>query len=254
MANAENNLFTLMVVSDNPEDVIKKYDANLVVEPYVKFKYKDMKKYRTEAIKMSKEVVDNYKNLGLTDFIRDYFNERVSSLKSMTDFEFYTSITHGCTFNESGDALSTENPNGKWISCRVGRNLCIPLRLKNGSEALTALAGDVDWSKMHMDEANIKMYEAAWQLFHKEREPVTDIEKQIYENIKYQKKYFEGFKSQEEYVNYCCSYWCYAYADDNGWKDADSRKNYDWITGFYDTFVKKLKPDDKITIYECAKP
>jgi len=254
MTKPENSLFTLMVVGDNPDDIVKKYDASLEVEPYVKFRYKDIKKYRAKAIKMGQEMVDNAKRLGLTDFMKDYFKEKVSSLKNMTDFEYYTYFCEGCSFNEDGDAVSTENPNGKWASCRVGRNLCLPLKLKNGSEALTANAGDVDWSKMHMEQVSINTYTAAWQLFHKEREPKTDVERQIFENVKNQKKYFEGFRSQEDYVNYCCSYWCYAYADENGWLDADGHKNYEWITGFYDRFVKKLNPGDKITIYECSKP
>ena len=176
----------------------------------------------------------------------------MKSLRKLTDFEYYTSISSNCTFDKDGNAISTANPQGKWSSCRIGRNLCIPLKLKNGTEVLQAKAGDVDWEKMHM--VNVDIYTAAWQLFHKEREPQTAQEKQIYENIKNQKRYFEGFDCQEDYVNYCCSYWCYAYADDNKWEDADDHKNYEWITTFYDRFVKKLKPDSLITIYECSKP
>jgi hypothetical protein len=254
MAKPENSLFTLMVIGKEPDEIVKKYDASLEVEPYVKYEYSKIKKYRQKAIKMAQEMVDNARKLSLTDFMKEYFKEKVSSLKNMSDFEYYTSLCDGCSFDEDGNAISTENPNAKWTSCRVGRNLCLPLKLKNGSEALTANAREVDWTLMHMNLVSVNTYTAAWQLFHKEREAKTDVEKQIYENVKNQKKYFEGFKSQEDYVNYCCSYWCYAYADEDSWYDADGHKDYEWITSFYDRFVKKLKPDDKITIYECSKP
>lgn len=252
MKEEETKLFTLMVVSDKPDDVIKKYDCNAEVEPYIKYKYKDISKYKKNGIKLLQDLLDNSEKFDFTPFMKEYFEDKLKSMKKLTDFEYYTTISNGCSFDKDGNAISTSNPNGKWSTCRIGRNLCIPLKLKNGTEALQAKAGDVDWDKMHM--VNVDVYTAAWQLFHKEREPQTTQEKQIYENIKNQKRYFEGFDSQEDYVNYCCSYWCYAYADDKGWQDADDHKNYEWITKFYDKFVKKLKPDDLITIYECTKP
>lgn len=254
MSEGETKLFTLMVVSDTPDEIIKKYDANLKVEPYIKYYYKDIAKYRKKAIKLAQDVVDNSEKFGLTPFMKEYFEEKVKTLKATTDFDYYTSICNGCSFDKDGNALTTENPEAKWGTCRIGRNLCLPLKLKNGTEVLQAKACDVDWGKMHMEPSSIATYTAAWQLFHKEREPESSIDKQIYENIKHQKRYFEGFESQEDYVDYCCSYWCYAYADENGWQDADDHKNYEWITGFYDKFVKKLNPDSLITIYECSKP
>jgi len=248
---SEAKLFTLMVVGDKPDELVSKYDSNLKVEPYIKYYYKDIAKYKKKAIKIAQELVDNANKLELTDFMKEYFKEKVTDLKNLSDFEYYTTICNDCSFDEDGNALSTENPNGKWISCRIGRNLCTPLKLKNGSESLQARAGDVDWGKMHM--VNVDLYSTAWQLFNKEREPKTEEEKQIYENIKNQKKYFESFKSEEDYVNYCCSYWCYAYLDENGWFDADGHKDYNWITSFYDKYVKTLKPDSYISLYECAK-
>lgn len=252
MQEGETKLFTLMVVGDNPDEIIKKYDANLEVEPYVKYYYNDIAKYKKKAIKMAQDVVENAEKLSLTPVVKDYFEEKAKAIKKMSDFEFYTSICDGCYFDKEGNAISTVNPDGKWETCRIGRNLCIPLKLKNGTESLQAKAVDVDWEKMHM--VGIETYRAAWELFHKEREPQTTVEKQIYENVKNQKRYFEGFDSEEDYVNYCCSYWCYAYADKNGWEDADDHKNYEWITKFYDKYVKNLKPDDLVTIYECSKP
>ena len=251
MAGIENKLFTLMVVGNNPDEIVKKYDANLQVEPYVKYYYKDASKYRKKAIKTTEEILSNSDKIGLSEFVREYLSERVMVLKRETDFEYYTSISNGCSYDLDGNAISTENPDGKWDTCRIGRNLCTPFKLKNGSESLQARAMDVDWDKMHM--ANVDVYEAAWQLFNKEREPVTETDKKIYENVKNKNRYFEGFSSQEDYVSYSCSYWCYAYVDENGWKDADGYKDYAWITGYYDKFVKKLKPDDYISLYECSR-
>lgn len=252
MSEGENRVFTLMVVGDEPDELVKKYDSSLEVEPYVKYYYKDVSKYRKKAIKISQDLVDNSSKLGLTPFMVDFFKDKVNSLKKLSDFEYYTTICGGCSFDKDGNALSTENPDGKWGTCRIGRNLCISFTLKNGSTALQARFKEIDWSKMHM--INTELYSTAWKLFHNEIEPKTKQEKTIYDNIKNQKRYFDGFDCEEDYVNYSCSYWCYAYLDKDGWKDADDHKDYKWITEFYDKFVMKLKPDDYISLYECSKP
>ena len=247
----ESKLFTLMVVSENPDGVIAKYDASREVEPYVKFHYKDSGKLRKKAIKTVGELLENAGSIGLTPFMKDHFEDRLRTLKKMSDFEYYTAISTGCSYDAEGNAMTTENPDGKWISCKIGGNFCSPLKLKDGGVSLQARAGNVDWESMHM--SNVELYRTTWKLYHGEKKPESDIEKQIYSNVKYQKRYFDGFGSEEDFVNYSCSYWCYAYADDEKWVDADGHKDYDWITGFYERFVKKLKPDDLVTIFECMK-
>lgn len=253
MANNQekSQFFSLMVVGDNPDELLKKYDSNLKLEPYIKYHYKDAGKLRKKSIKLMQDIIDNKDKTALNDITIDYFKERVNALKNMSDFDYYTCITTGLNFNKDGDAITTENPDGKYKTCRIGKNLCIPLKLKTGKEVLQAKAKDVDWVSMHL--INQDVYKAAWELFHKEREPKTETEKTIYENVKNQNRYFENFDSEDKYVEYNCSYWNYAYLDEKGWLDADDHKNYEWITKFYDKFVKKLKPDDLVTIYECTK-
>lgn len=251
MEEVKNKFYSLIVVGENPDEMLKQYDLKLEVEPYVKYHYKDAGKLKENAINLMQDVVDNTDKVGLTDMMIDYLKDRIKNLKYMSDFEYYTSLTGELTYDENGDAISTENPNGKYVTCKIGRNLCIPLKLKNGDEVFSAHVKDVDWDKMHM--VNKELYTIAWELFHEERIPQNNQEKQIYENIKNQKKYFESFDCVEDYVNYNCSYWNYAYLDKNGWVDASDYRNYEWITTFYDKFIKKLKDDDIITIYECTK-
>ena len=46
----------------------------------------------------------------------------------------------------------------------------------------------------------------------------------------------------------------FAYLDKNGWIDMDScDDSTKWISQYFDTFVSKLSPTDKVTIYECTK-
>ena len=40
MEEVKNRFYSLMVVGDNPDEMVKKYDSNLEVEPYIKYHYK----------------------------------------------------------------------------------------------------------------------------------------------------------------------------------------------------------------------
>lgn len=250
MEENKSRFYSLMVVGDNPSELIKKYDMTTNVEPYVKYRYNDAGKIKKKAIKLMQDIIDNSDKVSLTNIMVDYLKERIKNLSSISDFEYYTTLTDGLEINSDGDAISRENPDGKYKTCRIGKNLCIPLVLKDGSEVFSAKAGDVDWGKMHM--VNHDLYKLSWELFNKEREPQNEEERKIYDNIKNQKKYFKAFKNLDNYLKYNCSYWNYAYLDKNGWADASDHKNYEWITSFYKKYVRPLKDDDLVTIYECS--
>ena len=111
-----------MVVGDNPDEMIKKYDSTMKVEPYIKYHYDDAGKIKKKAIKLMQDIVDNSDKVSLTNIMIDYLKDRIKILKGMSDFEYYTSITTDMDINENGDAITTENPDGKYATCRIGKN------------------------------------------------------------------------------------------------------------------------------------
>lgn len=251
MQQTNSKFFSLMVVGDNPKQLIEKYSADYKVEPYVKYKYLNAKKYQDAAIKAIKGILDNGDKIGLQPSIKEGLEHRMNTLSKLTSFEYYRELTDGMYYDENGNALSEENPNTKYNTCRTARNFAIPLTLKDGNETYSALAKDVDWESMC--GANKQIYEKTWELVVEGREPLNDEEKGIYETMKDKDAYFSNFKSKEDYVLYCTSYWNYAYLDCNGWKDVDDDgNNEEWIKEFYTRFIENLKPDDLITIFECS--
>ncbi len=250
--NTGSKFFSVMVVGENPEELIKKYDINLKVEPYIKYKYSDAEKLKNNAIKVLDEIIKKHNNFSLNDFQIDYFKERRKAFNNMSSFEYYQTITNGLYYDKNGDALSEKNPNGKWTTYRLGEHFSLPLKLKNGKESYQAICKDVDWDKMNMN--NTETYEIVWDLMHGERKPQNDEEKKIFENMENKGNYFSTFKDKETYVIYNCAYWNYAFLDSNGWHDLDDDgKELEWISNFFERFVKQLSPNDKITIYECSK-
>ena len=177
-----SKFFSVMVVGDNPDELLKKYDINLSVEPYVKYKYSDAEKLQKNAIKVLDEIIANPDRFTLNSFQTDYFKERRKAINNMSSFEYYQTITNGLYYDKNGNALSEKNPNGKWSTCRIGKNFSLPLKLKNGTEAYQAINSDIDWEHMNMQNTNT--YEIVWDLVHGNREPHSEEEERIYKNMK----------------------------------------------------------------------
>ena len=251
MAQTNSRFYSLMVVGENPKQLVEKYGSDYKTEPYVKYKYLDAKKYQDAAKKSLKAVLDNADKIGIDPSVKEALEVRLDNLSKITPFEYYRELTNGMYYNEDGDALSEENPNTKFNTCRIGRNFSLPLKLKDGTESYSALAKDVDWNEMNGKGKEI--YEAAWELVMERREPKTEDEKTIYQSMKDKETYFQNFKSKEAYVNYSTAYWNYAYADKNGWIDVDDEGNEEkWINNFFQRFVENIDPNDLVTIFECS--
>ena len=66
------------------------------------------------------------------------------------------------------------------------------------------------------------------------------------------KKYFENFKTCDEFVNHSTSLWFWGIASENNYIEIDHTiSDYDWISNFYDRFIEPLRETNNlITIYE----
>lgn len=245
--------FTALVVGDNHEEIIKKYSIDNKVEKYVKYKYTDAKKYQSAIKKALSAICDDRRKSGLSNGQIELVKGRLAAIEKMSPFEYYQMLTEGMYYDEDGNALSDENPNAKYRSCHLGEMFSIPFKMQDGTEAYTAIKGDVDWKQMHM--AGMKVYERAWDLVVNDEEPENDEEKRIKKIMGEKKNYFSTFPSKDAYVTYSTAYWAYAIVDENGWKDSDTECNADmmkWIGSFYDKFIKELPDNTRLTIYECS--
>lgn len=252
MAQTNSRFFSVMAVGEEPQKMMEKYGADYEVEPYVKYKYLDAKKYQQASIKTLEKLLNEADKIGIPPTTQETLKTRLEELKKQSSFEYYRQLTDGMYYDEDGNALSTENPNAHFNTCRVGRNFSMPLLLKNGMEAYSAHVSEVDWESMI--HTNTSVYEAAWEMVMEGKTPSNPEEEAIYNAMKDKEAYFSKFKSEEEYVNYSTSYWNYAFVDKNGWIDVDifEGDETEWVSTFYDRFIKNLDPNELITIFECS--
>lgn len=246
----KNRHFTLVVIGDNPEKIVGPYDNGLKVEPYALYEFKRAKEYLDNYKKYYQEM---YNITPDDDEKKEMLKETLDHLNEIDETDFYLELTDGKALDEeTGNLISTDNPNGKYDQARLGKDLSLPLITKDGKEVFTALKKDVDWEKVHM--GNHEVYERAWEMVMEDSEPKTDDEKVIYENMKNRKTYFSFFGDKDTYVKSSCAFWGYAVVDQNGWEELeDNMSQTEWISNFYDRFIKPLPESTKISIYECFR-
>lgn len=252
--NNKSKLFNVLVVGENPEQIIGKYDSNTRAEARRIYEYAKAEEYKRNYLNSLRNILASYKD-GDGPINPEILQEEISDIESMSAQDYYFEMVAepGIELDEvTCDAYSTDNPDGKFISHRIAGYFALPLILKDGREVYTALKGEVDWDKVHL--ANQHPYEVAWDTVVEGKTPNGPEEHNIYENMKNRTHYFTNFESRAHYIAASTAFWEYAYVDENGWVELDGKQpQFDWVINFFDRFVKPLPDDARLTIYECAR-
>ena len=252
MSNGSKFL-SVMVIGNEPEKLMEKYSRSLKVKPYIKYKYLDASKLKDKAASILEEIVKHPEKFSLSTFQTDYFKERLKAINAMTPFEYYSMITSGLYYDEQGNALSEENPDGKWDTYNLGKNFSYPLRLKDGSETYQARSKDIDWEFLRLNRNTVDTFASIWKLVVEGKKPTSNNEEKLKSVWTNNTNYLSRFKSMDEFISHNCAYWNYAFLSENGWVDMDAAKDEtEWINNFYERFILHLKDDDLVTIYEYS--
>lgn len=247
---------TVLVVGDNPTEIIKKYSQNTKVEPYIFLKREDAGKHKEMRLKMLKASLNSDI---LSDNQIELTREVINIISEMTDLEYFIDVTADCEYydDNTGDAYTTINPNAFYKNERSPQEVleksgeesgfCNPFKLYDDYISYSATKGEIDWSLNHLHNAHV--YDIAWELIVNGKEPRTDAEKKIQENMKNRQGYFANFKDKNEYVSYCTSFWTYGIATNDEYQEV-GKNNKEWISTFYDKYIKDLPDDTLLTIYE----
>lgn len=248
---------TLLVIGENHLEIAKKYSLDTKVEPYIRYRFDDAASLHIKYLKVLESMIKKTQETNRK--LADKYKEMYEEYLAMDDFEYYEELTAGCTYDEDGNAWSTENP---WAQYQYERcydkriqqdqrneaNFSNPLILKNGRKAYSALMNEIDWPKNHLN--NTEIYQSAWDICVNGKEPVTEEEKLIKQNFGRRHDYFKNFKDADEYIRHSCSFWTYGVATDEKYVCGDSENAIDWTTNFYDRFIKNLSNDEILSIYE----
>lgn len=240
------NIRSCLVIGDDPDIILSKYDKLKKVKPYVKYKKVDAHNLKQKHLELLSTVINGNNNLKNEQ--KELIKKRADALSLMIDDDYFNMISSGLEITENGDAISVENPDGKITSYKIGGEHVIPFITNENLSVFSSLKSDILWDTLNT--TNSQTYEIAWDLYHG-KSPSSQIEKQIYDNMRPFRHHFAQFETKEEYIKYNTSFWTFAVATIDKWVDMDASNNTkDWILNYYERFILKLSPDTKLTIVE----
>lgn len=240
----------LIVAGEDQDERVSEFSCQVEVAPYILYKRDEAKKLRESRLKALNEM-----KLHPEDYMVDeqYVDEEIAETLEGDDEDFFDFFTSAYEHDEDGNAISRMNPDGKFIAATRGGSFAQPFLLNDGTTSYSAKKSDINWIELHMNPEYINLYERTWEMCMEGLRPVSDMDKQVYNNMKDRIDYFEKFKDKEEYVTSCSSFWAFAFLNQaDVWLDADDCpvSQFEWMSTYYDRFIKTLPDDTVLTIFE----
>ena len=246
--------FAVLVIGDDIEEQLAKYDENLEMPRYVKYT-------KEELIANEKQSIEEYKNGTYAEYLADPIayaiacNDNENHLKfvsevfpkrlTMTDEEIYELATKWYDEDEigsDGEVYSSRNPDSKWDWYEVGGRYAGRIAVKDGVEidepnfswgwsedekdkvvamgykTDSAYIKDIDFSKMHRTEEDYKYAIRFWELVVEGDKPKNKEEEDIVKWSFYKPEYFiKRYKTKEKYAECNSSFSMWAVVKDGVW-------------------------------------
>ena len=143
MTNDDYKNFVCIVAGEKPEKLMEEYNKKKKGELKLVYKYSDAHKLKENYIKTYEKLLsDKGKELGEGEIT--YIQDTILDLKEMEDDEFYYDLTENLQINEeTGDAYTDENIDGKWSYYSIGKLFSVPFLKKDGLETFQAKKGNI---------------------------------------------------------------------------------------------------------------
>lgn len=263
--------FSVLVIGEDVEELLAPYDENECVEEYIDIYSEDVLKTFNEFY--NKCLDKKSKDIELDTFeITTLVHGPLDSLKNPIPawFKKWWLDWSGHTLDEDGNAISTYNKDSKWDWYQIGGRWAGTLPLKSNAKSGevgnaswtfenenpyangnvdSALVKDIDWKRL--DEEEAKYCNDHW-----ERLKADPMFRDHYENL------VKRYKTKENYIKIHGHFTTYAVVDKNGWyakgdmgwwgMSSETQEESDsFDKSFYDSFIKNLNPNERITIVDC---
>ncbi len=250
--------FAVLVIGDNIDEQLAKFDENLDTPRYVKYT-------KEQLIAEKRKEIEDYKNTTYAKYLADpegyaadctnenhleYLKNDFPKKLEMTDEELYAEGTKWYEEDEigpEGEVYSTYNPNSKWDWYEIGGRYAGRLILKEGVEKEadpnfswgwdtdgieevlkeprvdTALVGNIDWTKMHHVQSKYDDAIRFWEMKVEGAKPKTeDEEKQLKWDWYKPEFYTDRYKNKETFAKSRSSFTMWAIVKDGEWFEKGS--------------------------------
>lgn len=238
-SNTQQNeiLYTVLVAGDVD---LYKYDKNMPVSPYVAYKFSERNKIRELALKTYNELYKKFTSEKVFQpVLSGLLLMKLQDIEEMTDEEYFEEITKGMKYDENGDAITEENPNGKF-STLLEPCLFTAVPLKDVHFKCKV-------SELYPYKVNIfeqKKYDERWdEIMSGDYAPMVkdDLisrygDKETYLKVMTEPMFYNAFVSEE-----------------TGWLEQSDEDQIQWVINFRERFIKNLPEDTNLKVYNFKK-
>ena len=248
--NNKFDYFSVLVIGEDPEAQIAKFDEMIDVEPYVLYQYKDRSKIRKLQIEIYKNYLKTVSNLQERNLVIDKINE----LKKTSDEQYFLSLSELHQLDENKNIITSDNPDGKWLTCELGGRMYSDYLKDLTNKSITSgKKNEIDWSEIHLNKEVVNKYKRTWELCVEGIKSETPTDSLIINNMIHLTDYFKNFKNKEEYIKYNSSFFTNAIILNGKWFDMEYFDYSVWIIKYFERFISKMDNNELITIFECTK-
>lgn len=239
--------YKFLVIGNNPEEIVKAFDGETEVEPYLAFEYNKKEIYRQNMIKSLSTILKGK----LKDDVREFFEDELAEIKKMSDEDYYYQITYGKTLDENLNVVSDRNPNAKFMGAEIAdENNAYPFILYDGTKTFSAKVSNIDWEATAGD---IAKYKRVWELIVKNDKPKEAWEITAKSSGPSRADMLRAFGSCENYIKFNTAFFTpYVALFRKGelvWDVWQPDKQVEWVLSFYKNYLFKLPKDTLITLY-----
>lgn len=262
----ERTHFTVLVVGENPDERINVFSKQVGTDPYIVYRKADAAKIKEDFVTEYKRYIEDIDTIiseekdekAITKLKnqRDVAHMRLYDLVEQSPEDFFEDLQYEKDLDEDGNIITYYNKNGKFSTVNRARRFANPFILKDGTEVYQAVVDDVEWSKIHLSVPAVNTYTRLWEMCVEGSKPENETEEGFYENMKNREDYFASFENKDNFVASNTALWYYGVIGEDGvYHDptSDNIGQFEWMTTFFDKYIKELPGDKKLTIFECSR-
>lgn len=230
-SNLLNKQYSVLVAGNVD---LEKYDLTKQVAPYVVYEYNKRNDIRKQAINIYSELIEKVEKEEHTKLVVQLMKMKLQEMEEMSDEEYFESATKGMIFDKTtGDALTTFNPNGKYIKLiEATTDTALPLF----GNKLQCQVQDLPEKVINTDI--IEKYAKHWDTIMKGAK-----------NIK--NEYISTYKDKNTYIQVMTEPLFYNafVSNETGWLEQADEDQVQWVLNFRERFIKPLPKNTMLKVY-----
>lgn len=230
-SNLLNKQYSVLVAGNVD---LTKYDITVQVPPYVVYEYDKRAEIRQKAIDIYSELIENTEKQDGMSLISQLMKFKLQEMEEMTDEEYFEEATRGMTYDKNtGNALTTFNPNGKYVKINDATiETAIPL-IGNNFQCFVQ-----DLPDKNVNDEVVEKYSKHWDTIMCDSKHIKD-------------NYINTYQDKDTYIKVMTEPLFYNafVSEETGWLEQSDENQVQWVLNFRDRFIKNLPKNTILKVY-----